>query len=613
MTYRRVLAIRLVAVCRLALAGVLLPMLLLGAALPGSLASGSTPLAQLGAKLTGGEEVGEGRFGRSVALSADGDTALIGGPRDSGEAGAVWVFTRTGSTWTQQAKLTGGEERGAARFGRSVALSADGDTALVGGPNDGGVGAVWVFTRTGSTWTQQAKLTGAGESGSGWFGQSVALSADGDTALVGGFVDHSDTGAAWVFVRSGSGSDVVWTQQGAKLTGGEESGEGEFGWSVALSGDGATALVGGRKDGAGAGAAWVFARSGSGSDVVWTQQGAKLTGGEESGEGEFGQSVALSADGDTALVGGFHDSGGVGAAWMFARSGSGSDVSGSGSDVVWTQQGAKLTGGEEVGGGYFGDAVALTPDGSTALVGGFDDDERLGAAWVFARSGSGSDVSGSGSDVVWTQQGAKLTGGEERGKGELGWSVALSADGATALIGGIGDSAKAGAAWVFGAAPSSPISQLSGEPPPGAQTQTSTGGSPAADDPSPKQGVAAYKVVGGGTLLVGRRIPVRGGRAKVELRCTAPVACRGRLTLTVGVRANVARRSRTATIAKASFSIPRGRTAPVELTLDRAGRARLHAGHGHLRASLTVRVIAPDPPGTRTYVVKLASQRAHLS
>ena len=290
------------------------------------------------------KRAGAGRFGRSVALSADGNTALVGAPRDSGEAGAVWVFTRTGSTWTQQAKLIGGdEESGAGRFGRGVALSADGNTALIGAPNGGGGGAAWVFTRSGSTWTQQAKLTGAGESGNGWFGQSVALSADGDTALIGGYVDHSDTGAAWVFERSGAGVSATWEQQGAKLTGGEESGEGEFGWSVALSAEGDTALIGGRKDDGGIGAAWVFTRTGSGAGASWAQQGAKLTGGgEESGEGEFGQSVALSAEGDTALIGGFHDDSGDGAAWVFARSGSGAGAS-------WAQQGAKLTGAGEAG------------------------------------------------------------------------------------------------------------------------------------------------------------------------------------------------------------------------------------------------------------------------
>ena len=180
------------------------------------------PFIQQGAKLTGGGEAGSGEFGSSVALSADGNTALVGAPGDSGGAGAAWVFTRSGSTWTQQGeKLTGAGETGVARFGGSVALSADGDTALIGGARDAeGVGAAWVFTRSASTWAQQGeKLTGAGESGPGAFGQSVALSSDGSTALIGAPRDNpialAAVGAAWVFTHSGA----TWTQQGDKLTG----------------------------------------------------------------------------------------------------------------------------------------------------------------------------------------------------------------------------------------------------------------------------------------------------------------------------------------------------------------------------------------------------------
>jgi hypothetical protein len=587
-------------------------LLLLGAAIPDGLASDSATLFQQGPKLTGAEEEsGAGRFGRGVALSADGNTALVGAPRDSGEVGAVWVFTRTGSSWTPQAKLTGGdEESGAGRFGRSVALSADGNTALIGAPNGGGGGAAWVFTRAGSAWTQQAKLTGADESGNGWFGQSVALSADGDTALVGGYVDHSDTGAAWVFERSGAGASATWERQGAKLTGGEEeSGEGEFGWSVALSAEGDTALIGGRKDDGGAGAAWVFTRSGSGADASWAQQGAKLTGGgEESGEGEFGQSVALSAAGDTALVGGFHDDSGDGAAWVFARTGSGADAS-------WAQQSAKLTGAGEAGHGYFGDAVALTPDGDTALVGGVKDDEQRGAAWVFTRAGSGAGAS-------WAQQGEKLTGGEEEsGKGEFGWSVAFSGDGDSALVGAIGDSKWAGAVWVFGSEapapkPPSPEPPPSGSPsgdnPTASGTQTPTSGADSSGaGGTPKQGVAAYQVAGGGVVLLAKRLPTAGGRVWVKLRCsTATTTCRGRLTLTLSPQAHAAGRSRVVTLATKTFSILHGQAATVVLRLDRAGSSRVRAGHGYLRASLAIRAVAPDPTKAHAYAVKLVPRRA---
>ena len=341
------------------------------------------PLIQQ-AELKGSGESGSGRFGYSVALSSDGSTALIGGQVDEHEIGAAWVFTRSGSTWTQQGpKVTGSEEVGTARFGKSVALSSDGNTALIGGSYDNGqIGAAWVFTRSGSTWTQQGpKVTGSGETGQGNFGEVVALSSDGNTALIGGDSDKGAIGAAWVFTRSGSS----WTQQGPKLAGSGESGAGRFGESVALSSDGNTALIGGPFDGA-AGATWVFTRSGS----TWTQQGSKLAGGEEIGEGDFGFAVALSSDGNTALIGGGSDNGRVGAAWAFTRSGS-----------TWTQQGPKLTGGGEVGKGDFGYALALSSDGNTALIGGDEDNNDLGAAWVLARSGStwaqqGSKLTGGG-------------------------------------------------------------------------------------------------------------------------------------------------------------------------------------------------------------------------
>ncbi len=112
----------------------------------------SNPFAQQ-ATLTASNEIGKSLLGSAVALDRDGDTALVGGPQDNNGIGAVWVFTRRGSTWTQQAKLTGGGAIGSAQFGTGVALSSDGKTALIGGPGDNsGLGAGWVFTRRGSTW-----------------------------------------------------------------------------------------------------------------------------------------------------------------------------------------------------------------------------------------------------------------------------------------------------------------------------------------------------------------------------------------------------------------------------------------------------------------------------
>jgi antibiotic biosynthesis monooxygenase (ABM) superfamily enzyme len=174
--------------------------------------------------------------------------------------------------------------------------------------------------------TQQGpKLVGTGAIAPVNQGTSVSLSADGNTAIVGGCCDNSNDGAAWIYTRSGD----VWTQQGSKLVANDAVESARQGQSVALSGDGNTAIVGGYLDldNNQTGAAWVFTRSGG----LWTQQGSKLVGTGANGQANQGYSVALSADGNTAIVGGLGDNQGTGAAWVFTRS-----------NGVWTQQGTKL-------------------------------------------------------------------------------------------------------------------------------------------------------------------------------------------------------------------------------------------------------------------------------
>jgi hypothetical protein len=165
------------------------------------------PLIQQGGKLVGtGASPPFVEQGASVALSGDGRTALIGGPEDNHDAGAAWVFTRSGDTWSQQGpKLVGTGATGDAQQGLGVALSGDGRTALIGGPADNSdAGAAWVFTRSGDTWSQQgAKLVGTGATGDAQQGLGVALSGDGRTALIGGNDDNNYAGATWVFTRSG--------------------------------------------------------------------------------------------------------------------------------------------------------------------------------------------------------------------------------------------------------------------------------------------------------------------------------------------------------------------------------------------------------------------------
>ncbi len=321
---------------------------------------------QEAAKLVGSPSTNTAAQGTSVALSADGNTTLVGGSSDANGVGAGFLFTRTGGCGG--AKLVGSSAIGASRQGWSVALSSDGGTALVGGRLDNNqTGAAWVFTCSAGQSSQQAKLVGTGSIGKAFQGGSVALSADGNTALVSGESDNGGAGAAWIFTRSGS----VWTQQ-AKLVGAGAAGSAFLGTSVALSADGNTALVGGSNDNGSVGAAWVFVRSGG----VWTQQGAKLVGtGIIAGFASQGVSAALSADGNTAVVGGSADNNSAGAAWVFKRSGG-----------VWSQFG-KLVGSGAIGAASQGHAVAISGDGTTILAGGSFDNSSIGATWPFILSG----------------------------------------------------------------------------------------------------------------------------------------------------------------------------------------------------------------------------------
>jgi hypothetical protein len=286
------------------------------------------------------------------------------------------VFVRNGGVWTQQGnKLVGTGATGSASQGQSVGLTADGNTVFVGGSNDNSsTGAVWVYSRSGGTWTQQgSKLVAPGLTPSTYFGRTVASSADGNTIIIGGYGDNSQLGAAWIYTRTGA----TWIQQGNKLVGTGAVGSSRQGGGVAISADGNTTVVAGPCDNSASGsggAFWVYTRTGT----SWTQQGNKLVVTGVVGNSGQGGAIALSADGNNLIMGGPYDDSYNGATWLFTRAGG-----------FWTQKGSKLVGTGAIGdghgqGSYQGVAVAISADGSTAIVGGETDNSTVGATWVFA-------------------------------------------------------------------------------------------------------------------------------------------------------------------------------------------------------------------------------------
>jgi hypothetical protein len=451
----------------------------------------------------------DGHAGYGSAMSGDGNTLIVGAPHEGSgaagvngnqrdnevhAAGAAYVFVRNGATWVQQAYLKPSNPQMSGEFGHAVAISADGSTVAVSAFWEGSgatgingdqkdrstpqAGAVYVFTRRGNAWTQQA----TGEAGTAdsfgdgdQFGMSIALSDDGNTLAVGAHTEDSggindnqqdnsvnSAGAVYVYSRTGT----AW-QQTAFVKPSNPDGGDLFGYSVALSADGRTLAVGsfdedgsalvtnGPVDNArgGAGAVYVFVKGTAGT---WIQQGYLHAANAEGGD-SFGVSVSISDDGNTLLVGSLDEdcpANGVnpatpcnndrstdistGAAYIFARTG-----------TAWAQQ-AFLKPHNTAANDWFGARLALSGDGNTAAVGaaledGPDDKaQESGAVYLFTRTGT-----------AW-RQAAYVRGNNAEAYDQFGASVGISRDGRTVVAGAYGEDGpdgkvdEGGAAYVFG-------------------------------------------------------------------------------------------------------------------------------------------------------------------
>ena len=374
-------------------------------------------------KLLASDGAAYNHFGSSVSI--DGDYAIIGAYRDDDNgnfSGSAYIFIRSGSSWTQQAKFLASDGQAGDEFGYSVSI--DGDYAIVGARyedyNGEDSGSAYIFLRTGSAWTHQAKLTGLNGEADDEFGCSVSI--NGDCAIVGSRYDDDngvDSGSAYMFTRYGS----VWIHEAKLLASDGQAGD-EFGCSVSIDGD--YAIIGAYlEDGSAvdSGSAYIFIRSGS----TWTEQ-AKLLALDGVTYDYFGRSVSI--DGDYAIVGAYGDDDNgdrAGSAYIFTRSGS-----------TWTEQ-AKLLASDGALIDYFGLSVSI--DGDYAIIGAYHDDDNgdwSGSAYVFTRSGS-----------TWTEQ-SKLTASDGETGDEFGCSVSI--DGDYAIIGASFDNdngVSSGSAYIY--------------------------------------------------------------------------------------------------------------------------------------------------------------------
>jgi hypothetical protein len=394
--------------------------------------------------IAGGYAYTQPEFAYGVSISTDGNYVAVGARQEfansSSNGGAVYIYTRSGSTWTQQARLVGSTVSTDYRFGSSVSINSDGTYLLVGAYSKNyNVGTAYVFTRSGSTWTQQAEIPSPTATAD-LFGLRSAINSTGDLVAIcaqgnpGAGAAYTQSGAVYVYSRSGS----TWALQ-QTLRASDENTYWRFGRSARFNSDGTYIIIGApmSSTGTGNGAAYIFTRSGS----TWTQQ-AKITAADAQVDDYFGTSVSINSDATYAICGAeYEDTGGnnAGAAYVFTRSGS-----------TWTQQ-QKIVSSDIQGGDLFGGGVSMNSDASYVVVAaiGEDDDGTFsnpGAVYVFSRSGS-----------TWTEV-KKLTASDAQANDLLGNNSAIdiSGDGKYVIAGtngedgGAGDPlVNAGAAYIY--------------------------------------------------------------------------------------------------------------------------------------------------------------------
>jgi hypothetical protein len=243
------------------------------------------------AKVTASDGVGGDFFGYSVSIN--GEYAVIGAMQDDSYRGSAYIFKRSGTSWAQEAKVTASDGTAGDYFGYSVSIR--GEYIISGAPGYGSdQGSAYVFKRSGTSWTQEAKVTASDGAAGDLFGFSVSI--DGEYAVIGAYAANSGQGSAYIFKRSGTS----WAQE-AKITASDGAAGDDFGYSVAINGE--YTIVGAVFDddlGMNSGSAYVFIRTGT----TWTQQ-AKLHASDGAANDYFSISVSINngyavvgADGD---------------------------------------------------------------------------------------------------------------------------------------------------------------------------------------------------------------------------------------------------------------------------------------------------------------------------
>lgn len=365
-----------------------------------------------------------------IDMDASGNYIAFGSPNDNTNQGAAYIWFWNGTTWTQQAKLIGTGNTGPAGQGRSVSLTKDAGMLAVGGDLDNtNVGSAWIYTRSGTSWTQQAVISPVGYTGPlVFFGYTLQLTYDGQRLFVGAPNDNSG-GSVYVYENLGGGSSWAPLQ---RITYTDATMDSKSGTGAALSCnyDGSILAIGAYGDGNVTpgdftGAVVLFHST---DLTTWSISSPKIRSPDEVKGGYFGGVTVLNASGTLLIVGDI------------------SNNANTGQDVYYSVQNGvatllnKISGSDVVGGtSSQGFAVpAVSADGTCALLGGYFDDSGVGCVWLTRNTGTG-----------WVQVGPKITVSGTIGIAEVGAYSACSSDFSVVCTQGLGDDSGTGAVWVF--------------------------------------------------------------------------------------------------------------------------------------------------------------------
>jgi hypothetical protein len=364
-------------------------------------------------KIQASDKANNDYFGSDVAIDSNNTVIAVGAGGESSNRGSVYIFTKSGGSWSQSAKLEPSSSTGVNYFGRSISISGDGNTLVIGAEGYDGSGTTdegiaYIFTRSGATWSQATTITGSDITSGDKFGRPLSINKDGDTIAVAARTKNSNAGAVYVFTGSGSS----WSQQ-AKLTGSAGSDE-YFGIHNCLSADGNKLAIAGFVGGDGVNKVYIYSRSGStwGSPTTLTKSDTDRFG---------GGGLAFSDDGTRLAIGAFGTFNSTTHTNFIYDESSGS----------WSQ--TTSFPGTWISGAYRTSSVAISGNGKIAFFGNTLYDPPRGDGYTFPDAGHINVYTYDDDTSSWSSSAVELLGSKQ---GEnLGGNLSVSNDGGT-VVGG---------------------------------------------------------------------------------------------------------------------------------------------------------------------------------